>query len=112
MLAGLGSIGSIVWGICMEDGTLGVLVACGGVILSVFSIFPLYGFGELIENTFIIIGLVKKLNDGSTSFSIQDSNIQTVSNDKSQKIQKHCPYCFHEIGQSDISCKYCGRKLG
>lgn len=109
--AGLESIGSIVAGLCMEDGTLGVLIAGSGVILSVFSLFLLYGFGELIENTSIIIGLVKKLNDRSMTLSVKDSNIQTVSNNKSQKSQKHCPYCFHEIGQADILCNYCGRKL-
>jgi hypothetical protein len=69
----------------------GFAVLIGGIFLSIFSSFSLYGFGQLIEST---QNLEKKFCEANNS-SEQEEQIY------------NCPNCGGEIQTGDYTCKHC-----
>ena len=101
------SIVSVVGGLTLLDtkiGVFGILIAALGVLFSLVGTFFLYGFGQLIENTDILVAEAKKKVPQP---NISQHTITTTVTNPAQKV-KRCPLCG-EIVTSN-TCDFCGSK--
>lgn len=114
---------SIISGIVIilsDDGAIliGILSAAIGVLLSWVGTFFLYGFGQLIENTDILVREAKKQSNGIQRISADDNSTDIATEKVAQSIKnfaspsasttaKRCPYCGERVTSS--TCDVCGR---
>ena len=78
---------------------LGPLIGGIGVLLSWIGTFFLYGFGQLIENSDILVKEAKKQSTRPVNFA-QSSTTATNF--------KRCPHCGERV--TSKSCDVCGRE--
>ena len=125
----LGIIGSIIMGIAMIsafDEISGILIILLGPLFSWIGSFITYGFGQLIENSDILVEQGKK-GEYTTSHII--SSIKALSGEAkptataSQKSvvtkpstviedsEKVCPNCKQTLSANNAFCTHCGFKL-
>ena len=98
---------------------IGILIAGTGILLSWVGTFFIYGFGQLIENTDILVYQTK--NTSKNIEKISNNNDQKdVSNEKvAESIKssnqsapntsatvKRCPLCGEKV--TSKTCKFCG----
>ena len=98
---------------------IGILIAGIGILLSWVGTFFLYGFGQLIENTDILVYQTKNMSKNIEKIS--NNNVQKdVSNEKvAESIKssnqsapntsatvKSCPLCGEKV--TSKTCKFCG----
>ena len=104
-----------------DDGAfiIGILTAGIGVLLSWIGTFFLYGFGQLIENTDILVRESKKQSNGIQKISTESNendistkkvaesmkNSQASSSNTSATV-KRCPLCGERI--TSKTCNFCG----
>lgn len=104
-----------------DDGAfiIGILTAGIGVLLSWVGTFFLYGFGQLIENTDILVRESKKQSTGIQRISTESNendistkkvaesmkNSQAYSSTTSANV-KRCPLCGERI--TSKTCNFCG----
>lgn len=122
IIASLSLIAGVLILFIVDNGfIIGILTVGIGVLLSWVGTFFLYGFGQLIENTDILVRESKKQSNGiqriSTESNENDISIEKVAesmkNLKSNPSNtstniKRCPYCGERI--TSKVCDICGKE--
>lgn len=78
---------------------IGPFVSWGSALL-------IYGFGELVENSFKI-SMSDKIIDNCNNdeqLNIEEDSVNVAKSDE-------CPCCFSKINVTDTECPNCGHKL-
>lgn len=125
----LGIIGSIILGIATiseVDETLGILIILLGPLFSWISSFITYGFGQLIENSDIlveqgkkgeyttshIVSSIKALSgEAKPTATASKKSVVTAPNTVIEKPEKICPNCKQPISTDSAFCTKCGFNL-
>lgn len=94
---------------------VGLLIATVGVLLSWVGTCFLYGFGQLIENTDILVREAKKQSNSISNDEATEKVAQSIKNFKSSATAsnpsssvKRCPYCGERVTSS--TCSFCERE--
>ncbi len=111
----LGIIGSVLGGIALVmilgdemSIVVGIIVAIVGSLLSWIGSFLLYGFGQLIYNSDIIVKNIR--NNKNKPQPSQYVKVRNDTFDKSTASQRKCEGCGNVISKE--ICPHCGRIFG
>lgn len=123
----IGIIGSVIGGValmCNDDEELiviGIITALFGSLFSWIGCFFLYGFGQLVENSDIMVsklGGVQRSMDVSAQVQLAAAGGKEDNNQQNGK-GKFCPFCGKQIFFSEqclaqeegVNCPHCGRVI-
>ena len=106
---------SIISGILIifsDDGAfiIGILTAGIGVLLSWVGTFFLYGFGQLIENTDILVYKVKETSKNIQKVST-DNNQKDISTEKVAESMKNSQASSSTTSENVKRCPLCGERV-
>lgn len=107
VIAWLGIIASVVVGIVTISTGVGILVLILGPLFSWLSTLVLYGFGQLVENTDILVHQIMFYQPNSPYYNDQTNNFQPDKQHDNVNNNQANNSCSERMSDSRLSAKYC-----
>lgn len=108
----IGILVSVISGIVVTvvDSPIGLIIIVAGSIASWLLSLTLYGFGQLIENTDILVANSKRQEtEYKSPTTVQPATSIDSVNTPEPKHKWRCPKCGKMI--NDSTCPFCGNKV-
>lgn len=108
------TIGAIVTGIILlllNRIFLGLLVLFSGPIIAWVSSWLMYGFGQLIDNSDMLVTFLGKQLDQNESKNDSDKNFKDIANEKTSQSMKTFRTSQSNISTNIKRCPLCGEKV-
>lgn len=130
----LGAVGACALGVAVKtifrgrEGVLvGLIIAGFGIAIAYFNSIRLYAYGQLVENTDIVVGQLREIRgqiskgiEPATSQEVKSGAIEVKATDRQGKTAAHthpmermitCPVCGCVQRSDRLICWKCGEKL-